>query len=201
MELRRLSTVNRWAIKSGNSEPGQLNISDEQRSGRQFSASDYKHFSRVDNLIRSDHRITQRIADALGISNERRGFIFQKLGYRKICARWVPRMLTEKNKRQQTTFGTLSTRRQISFQNCDLETKVGFIITTLKKSGRIWSTDIAIHRSLKNSERLQRTTFCSIFREARGAVMMGYLEKGCTVNSERYRYYESVFDEYDAPIT
>ncbi|KAK9688612.1 hypothetical protein QE152_g35183 [Popillia japonica] len=63
------STMNRWAIKSRNCEPGQLNISEEQRSGRPISASDAcEHCSRVDNLIHSDRRITQqRIADALEI--------------------------------------------------------------------------------------------------------------------------------------
>ncbi|KAK9709110.1 hypothetical protein QE152_g26829 [Popillia japonica] len=81
------STVSRWAIKSRNSEPGQLNISDEQRRGRPISDSDDEHCSRVDNLIQSDRRITQqRIVDALGISKEKVGFIIQKLGYRKICA-------------------------------------------------------------------------------------------------------------------
>jgi histone-lysine N-methyltransferase SETMAR len=33
------------------------------------------------------------------MSQERVGFIIQQLGYRKICARWVPKMLTQENKK------------------------------------------------------------------------------------------------------
>ncbi|KAK9736979.1 hypothetical protein QE152_g11107 [Popillia japonica] len=79
-EQRRARPIpNRWAIKSRNSEPGQLNISDEQRRARPIPASDDEHCSRVDNLIQSDRRITQQgIANALGISKERVGFIIQK---------------------------------------------------------------------------------------------------------------------------
>ncbi|KAK9731285.1 hypothetical protein QE152_g13798 [Popillia japonica] len=120
------STVNRWAIKSRNSEPCHLNISDKHRSGRPISASDDEYCSRVDNLIQSDHRITQQqIADALGISKERVGFIIQKLGYRKICARWVPRMLTEENKRQRKEACDLLERYRREGDECHFKIVTG----------------------------------------------------------------------------
>jgi hypothetical protein len=65
-------------------------------SGRPVTATDKSHQDRVDELIRENHRIEQKeIAEALGIYKERVGHIISILGYRKLCARWVHRMLTD----------------------------------------------------------------------------------------------------------
>lgn len=86
------STVNRWVIKFRACEPGKTRIVDEPRSGRPITATDDKHRKLVDDFIQNDRRITQkRIANHIGISKERVGFIIEQLGYRKLCARWVPR--------------------------------------------------------------------------------------------------------------
>lgn len=87
------STVNRWVIKFRDCQPGKALIVDKTRSGRPITASDDNRRKLVDDLIQNDRRITQqRIANQIGISKERVGFIIEQLGYRKICARWVPRV-------------------------------------------------------------------------------------------------------------
>jgi hypothetical protein len=55
---------------------------------------------RVDTLVKTDRRVTIRsISDTFGISTERVHFILhKKLGLSRICARWVPRLLTETQK-------------------------------------------------------------------------------------------------------
>jgi len=89
------TTVNRWAIKFHEYEPGRANNVDEPRSGRPVSVTDDKHQKQVDELIRHDRRITQKqIAGRLGMSKERVGYIIGLLGYTKVYSRWVPRMLT-----------------------------------------------------------------------------------------------------------
>jgi histone-lysine N-methyltransferase SETMAR len=96
------TTVNRWAIKFRQCEPGRASIVDQPRSGRPVSMTDDKHQKQVDELIKHDRRITQKqIAGRLGMSKERVGCIIGLLGYTKVCSRWVPRMLTleEKQKR------------------------------------------------------------------------------------------------------
>ena len=88
------TTVNRWAIKFRECEPGRANIVDQSLSGRPVSVTDDKHQKQVDELIKHDHRITQKqIAGRLRMSNERVGYIIGLLGYTKVCSRWVPRML------------------------------------------------------------------------------------------------------------
>jgi len=49
--------------------------------------TDDKHQKQVDELIKHDHRITQKqIADRLGMSKERVGYIIGLLGYTKVCS-------------------------------------------------------------------------------------------------------------------
>jgi len=89
------TTVNRWAIKFRECEPGRANIVYQPRSGRPVSVTDDKHQKQFDELIKHDRRITQKqMAGRLGMSKERVGYIIGLLGYTKVCSRWVPRMLT-----------------------------------------------------------------------------------------------------------
>jgi len=89
------TTVNRWAIKFRECEPGRANTVDQPRSGRPVSVTGDKHQKQVDELIKYDRRITQKqIAGRLGMFKERVDYIIGLLGYTNICSRWVPRMLT-----------------------------------------------------------------------------------------------------------
>ena len=70
------TTVNRWAIKFRECEPGRANIVDEPRGGMPVSVTDDKHQKQVDEQIKHDRRITQKeIAGRLGMSKERVGYI------------------------------------------------------------------------------------------------------------------------------
>jgi len=99
------TTVNRWAIKFRECEPGHANIVDQPRSGKPVSVTDDKHQKQVDELIKHDRRITQKqIAGRLGMSKERVGYIIGLLGYTKVCSRWVPRVLMPEKKQKCVKF-------------------------------------------------------------------------------------------------
>ena len=86
------TTVNRWAIKFRECEPGRANNVDQPRSGRPVSVTDDRYQKQVDELIKHDRRITQKqIAGRLGMSKEKVGYIIDLLGYTKVCCQWVPR--------------------------------------------------------------------------------------------------------------
>ena len=53
------TTVNCWAIKFRECEPGRDNIVDQPRSARPGSVTDNKHQKQVDELIKHARRITQ----------------------------------------------------------------------------------------------------------------------------------------------
>jgi hypothetical protein len=96
------TTVNRWDIKFLECEPGRANIVDQPRSGRPVSVTDDKHQKQVDELIKHDHRSTQKqIAGRIGMSKERAGYIIGLLGFTKVSSRWVPHMLALKKKQKR----------------------------------------------------------------------------------------------------
>ena len=65
------TTVNRWAIKFRECEPGRANIVDQPRCGRPVSVTDDKHQKQFDELIKHDRRITQKqTAGKLGMSKK-----------------------------------------------------------------------------------------------------------------------------------
>ena len=112
------TTVNHWAIKFRECEPGHANIVDQPRSGRPVSVTDDKHQKQADELIKHDRHITQKqIAGRLGMSKER-------VGYTKVCCQWVPHMLTPEKKQKcvescEELLEALSRRgRSISFEYC-----------------------------------------------------------------------------------
>jgi len=79
------TTVNRWAIKFRECEPGRANVVDQPRSGRPVSVTDDKRQKQVDELIKHDRRITQKqIAGRLGMSKEKVGYFTDLLGYTKV---------------------------------------------------------------------------------------------------------------------
>jgi hypothetical protein len=82
------TTVNCWAIKFHECKPGCANTVDQHHSGRLVSMTDDKHQKQVDELTKTDHRITQKqAAGRLGISKERVCYIISLLGYTKVCSR------------------------------------------------------------------------------------------------------------------
>ena len=103
------SSVRQWVkhFKDGN-----MRIQDQPRSGRPQTASTEPNKKRVDEIIKEDRGVTlDAIAEKLGIGHSAVQEIIGSLGYWKICARWVPRLLTEDPKVQRKAI-TLETRQR-----------------------------------------------------------------------------------------
>ncbi|XP_035824851.1 uncharacterized protein LOC118477447 [Aplysia californica] len=78
-------------VKESRSETATGNL-----SGFSGSSSDVQHQERVDEITQANRRIKARdVREMLGISVGSSQCIIQDvLGYRKVCARWVPHMLS-----------------------------------------------------------------------------------------------------------
>jgi hypothetical protein len=64
---------------------------DQPRSGRPGTASTEANKKRVGEMIKEDRRVTRdTIATKLGIWHNVFQEMIGSLGYRKICARWLP---------------------------------------------------------------------------------------------------------------
>ncbi|KAK4884069.1 hypothetical protein RN001_000340 [Aquatica leii] len=95
-----VSTVRRWVRTVKDANPVKTDIHDRVRSGRPVSACGERQVALVDELVRENRRCNQTdIANRVGISQERvHHIICNVLKYRRVCARWVPRMLTDEMK-------------------------------------------------------------------------------------------------------
>ena len=67
-----------------------------KREGHPKSATTPEIIEQVHDMVLDDGRMKVReIAETMGISKERVGYILhEQLDMKKVCARWVPRLLT-----------------------------------------------------------------------------------------------------------
>ena len=88
-------------FKSGREE-----VEDGLRSGRPSTTKIDKNIVRVKQMVRSDCRLTIRmIADNLDLNRESvRNILLHDLGMRKVCAKLVPKILSEDQKQRRVDF-------------------------------------------------------------------------------------------------
>ena len=88
-------------FKSGREE-----VEDDPRSGRPSTTKTDKNIVRVKQMVRSDRRLTIRmIADNLDLNRESvRSILLHDLGMRKVCAKLVPKILSEDQKQRRVDF-------------------------------------------------------------------------------------------------
>jgi hypothetical protein len=86
---------------------GRSNIHDEERSGRPSIVSENLK-QRVDRVIQQDRRFTLDSLQNCFLQISRsllHEVVTDHLGYRKICARWVPKKLTDQHKENRMVAG------------------------------------------------------------------------------------------------
>jgi transposase len=92
------STIKKWVAKF---KRGRTSLEDDPREGRPKSAPTPEIIGQVHDMVVDDRRMKVReIAETIGISKERVGYILhEELDMKKLCARWLPRLLTADQKR------------------------------------------------------------------------------------------------------
>jgi histone-lysine N-methyltransferase SETMAR len=90
-------TIKKWAAEF---KRGRTSL--EGREGRPKSATTPEIIEQVHDMVLDDRRMTVlEIAESICISKERVGYILhEELDMKKLCARWVPRLLTADQKTQ-----------------------------------------------------------------------------------------------------
>ena len=95
------TTVKRWVkrINDGQEELAESDFCSRPRNDRPSSAHSSANIDQADALIKKNRRITiNELAESLGVSARSAVKIMDTLGYSKVCARWVPKQLTEAHK-------------------------------------------------------------------------------------------------------
>ena len=82
---------------------GREDVEDDPKSGRPCTSTTDTNIEKVRQLVRSDRRLTIRvIANEVRMDKETvRTILVDTLGMRKVCAKMVPRLLTEEQKAQR----------------------------------------------------------------------------------------------------
>ena len=86
-------------INDEQEEPAKSDLCDRLKSGRPSSAHSSANNDQTDTLIKENRHITiHELAESLGVSAGIAVKIMDTLGYSKVCAKWLPRQLTEAHK-------------------------------------------------------------------------------------------------------
>jgi transposase len=91
------STINKWAAKF---KCGRTSLEDDPREGCPKSATTPEIIQQVHGMVLDDKRMKVcEIAETISISEEHIGYILhEELDMKKLCARWVPCLLTADQK-------------------------------------------------------------------------------------------------------
>lgn len=186
-----VSTVRYWVRMA---KQNSMNLTDLPRSGRPKLEQTADLKQKIDQKIHENRRITQRqLADQLGTSQTTVHRLIRELNYSRICAKWVPKLLTTEMKANrkemceqllnrywqegETFLKNLVTGDESWVSHYDPELKDTSTEYRHRSSPR--------HKKLR-TERATGKIMLTIFWDMQGIVHREYLPKGMTVNSDRY---------------
>lgn len=181
-------TIYRWieAFKIG-----QLDIEDAPRSGRPCEANTFSNINIIEDLIHDDPHITiESIQQVVPISiGSIENILHNEIFVRKVCAKWVPHVLTDENKQKRVEISKQLLRYfDNGFKNIITgdETWLHFFTVSSKEANKVWINQEEnrpqITRTAQNSK---KRMFC-IFFSVNGIVSSIVIEKGQTVTGDYY---------------
>jgi histone-lysine N-methyltransferase SETMAR len=147
----------------------------------------------------------REIAETIGISKERVGYILhEELDIKKLCARWVPRLLTadQKHTRMKISeqcmehFNRNKTDFLLRFITMD-ETWIHHYTPESKQQSKQWTEAGCSAPKKTRSVPSAGKVMASVFWDAEGILFIDYLEKGKTITGE---YYSNLLAKLDGKI-
>ena len=197
------STIKKWAAEF---KRGRTSIEDDDRSGRPCTATSDEIIGKIHNAVLDDRRIKiHELADIVKISEERvRYIIHHHLDMKKLSARWVPRLLTIDQKRQRMNLSIQCLQMfQLNpneflrrFVTVD-ETWVHHHTPETKQQSKQW---VEAGSSAPKKAKVVPSAgkvMATVFWDAKGIILIDYLEKGKTITGV---YYASLLSKLNDEI-
>lgn len=185
---------------------GRTSIKDAPRSGAPKTAVTPEVIDKVHDMVLADRRVKVcELAEAMGISIERTYFILHnELDMKKLCARWVPRLLTpeQKRNRMRTSADCLEVFKKNPtdflrrFVTMD-ETWIHHYTPETKQQSKQWTARGEPASKKAKCVPSAGKVMASVFWNAKGILLIDYLEKGKTITGE---YYASLLEKLKAAI-
>lgn len=186
-----ISNVRHWARVS---KVKPVNLFDAPRSGRPKLRQSDELMAQIDEKIRNNRRITQReLAAQTGIGYGTVNRMIKKLDYRRIYAKWVPKLLTADMKAARKEAAEQLLQRYyrdgesfiLNIVTGD-ESWISYYDPELKMQSTEYKHKNSPHQKKIRTEKSTKKVMLSVFWDSKGVVLQEYLPKGTTINLERY---------------
>lgn len=186
------ATIRKWFAKF---RTGHMSTEDDERSGRPKEAVTDENIKKIHKMILDDRKLKlHEIAEALKISKERVGHIIHEyLDMQKLCAKWVPRVLTI-NQKQQRIDDSEACLQLITHNKPDFfrryvtidETWLHHYTPESNRQSAEWTARDEPAPKRGKTQQSAGKVMASVFWDAHGIIFIDYLEKGKTINSDYY---------------
>jgi len=197
------STTKKWAAEF---KRGCTSLEDDPCERHPKSATPPEIMKEVHDVVLDDWQMKVReSAETIGISKEHVGYILhEELDIKKLCARWVPRLLTADQKctRMKISeqclerFNKNKTEFVHRFITMD-ETWIHHYTPESKQQSKQWTEAGCSAPKKTMSVPSAGKVMASVFWDAEGILFVDYLEKGKTITRE---YYSNLLTRLDKKI-
>ena len=178
-----------WVARFSSSDS---DVKDKPHSGRPHTAVTTRNEEHLNQLTCAIWRITTReLCMELNIGFNALGTMVATLEYRKVCIRWVPRMLTRENKehQMQVCWDILNQYEAEGDSFLDRiitsdETWCHHYEPGSKQQSMEWVTyEFPIEEKVQDAA---SKVMCTVFWDRKGVILLDILELGQTINSDRH---------------
>ncbi|TND00015.1 MAG: mariner transposase [Bacteroidetes bacterium] len=187
------TTICRWYNEF---KRGRKSCEDDPRSGRPSTSVTDENIDAVRELVKDNRRITYKeIKATLGISSSAvRTILHERLGFRKVCSRWVPHRLTPEQmearvcwcKKMLAEYGSSNCKRVWNFVTGD-ETWIYFYDPLTKQESTVWVARNELPPTKVVREKSSFKRMFAIFFMKTGIVASVMLPAKTTVTAYWYR--------------
>lgn len=174
---------------------GRTDTHDEERSGRPSVISE-ELVQQVEKKVRDDRRVTlDTLKESFPhVSRSLLGeIVSERLGFRKLCARWVPKMLTPEHREKRVSaareflerFQTEGESFLDSIVTGD-ETWVCHYTPESKRQSLQWRHTHSPSAKKFKVQFSERKIMASVFWDRKGILLVDFMPKGTTINADAY---------------
>lgn len=176
---------------------GRCSVHDDDRSGRPTSSRETRIVDAVRDVVYADQRLTLdeillRLPMELGRTSLHK-IIKEDLKLSKVCSRWVPRILTEQHQRQrvesaQKFLELYENEGDNLFSRIVTgdETWVHHVTPETKRQSMVWKKKGEPAPKKAKTTLSAGKVMATVFWDNQGILLIDYLERGTTINAQRY---------------